>query len=203
MLQRIARIRALHLSKTAADMVFALLAWSLLTIPSALAADALPLNGDMQRLVLVKERAMAPDAEFLDANGNTVAVSDFKGKVLLLNFWATWCPPCIREMPALDRLQEDLGGEDLVVVAVSTDAGGKAVAGPYLRDRLGLTNLDLYLDPKFNAWKTYQGGGLPTSFIIDRQGRLVGALVGEAEWDGDDAKALFRQLLGETVEISG
>ncbi|MEQ9488919.1 MAG: TlpA disulfide reductase family protein [Alphaproteobacteria bacterium] len=157
----------------------------------------------MQRFVLVEERVAAPDVDVLKGDGGTVAISDFRGKVVLLNFWATWCPPCIREMPALDRLQSDLGGDDFAVVAVSTDAGGKAVAEPYLRDRLGLTNLDLYLDPKFTAWKTYQAGGLPTSFVIDRQGRLVGALVGEAEWDGDDAKALFRHLINEPVEISG
>lgn len=200
MLQRIARSEDRLIFKTASSMFLALM---VLAAPPVFAADPPPTRGEMQRFVLVEERVAAPDVDVLKGDGGTVAISDFRGKVVLLNFWATWCPPCIREMPALDRLQSDLGGDDFAVVAVSTDAGGKAVAEPYLRDRLGLTNLDLYLDPKFTAWKTYQAGGLPTSFVIDRQGRLVGALVGEAEWDGDDAKALFRHLINEPVEISG
>lgn len=200
MLQRIARSEGRLPVKTVSFMVLALM---ILAVRPVIAADPPPVKGEMQRFVLVEERVAAPDVDILHGDGGTVSISDFRGKVVLLNFWATWCPPCIREMPALDRLQNDLGGDEFAVVAVSTDAGGKAVAEPYLRDRLGLTNLDLYLDPKFTAWKTYQAGGLPTSFVIDRQGRLVGALVGEAEWDGDDAKALFRHLINEPVEISG
>ena len=174
-----------------------------LAAPEVFAEDFPPTDGDMQGFVLVKERPPAPDTAFLDEDGNTVAVPDFSGRVLLVNFWATWCPPCIREMPSLDRLQAEMGGDDFSVIAISADAGGKAVAGPYLRDRLGLANLDLYLDPKFTAWQAFKAGGLPATFAIDRKGRIVGVFRGEAKWDGDDAKALIRHLLDETPGASG
>jgi len=203
MLQRIALFQPEQLIKSSLMLVSTVIVWLILFAPLSVAEDFPPTDGDMQGFVLVKDRPPVPDVTFLDGNGNVVAASDFNGKVLLLNFWATWCPPCIREMPALDRLQAEMGSDDFTVVAISADAGGKAVAGPFLRDKLGLTNLDLYLDPKFTAWQAFRAGGLPATFAIDRKGRIVGVLRGEAKWDGDDAKALIQHLLDESSDVSG
>ena len=198
MLQRIALFQPEQLIKSSLMLVSAVIVWLILFAPLSVAEDFPPTDGDMQGFVLVKDRPPVPDVTFLDGNGNVVAASDFNGKVLLLNFWATWCPPCIREMPALDRLQAEMGSDDFTVVAISAD-----VAGPFLRDKLGLTNLDLYLDPKFTAWQAFRAGGLPATFAIDRKGRIVGVLRGEAKWDGDDAKALIQHLLDESSDVSG
>lgn len=203
MLQRIAGFQPEPVVKAGLAVVMVALAWMLI-VPSIAVADAFPpTDGEMQGFVLVKNRPAAPDVAFLDEDEDAVVVRDYAGQVLLINFWATWCPPCVREMPALDRLQADMGGDDFKVIAISADAGGKAVAEPYLRDRLGLTNLDLYLDPKFSAWQAFRAGGLPATFAVDRKGRIVGVLRGEAKWDGEDAKALIQHLLDESIEISG
>jgi len=203
MVHRIAGFQPERFTKSALLVFFVAFAMTISIVQSVFAEDFPPTDGDMQGFVLVKERPPAPDTAFLDADGNAIAVPDFEGRVLLLNFWATWCPPCIREMPSLDRLQAEMGSDDFSVIAISADAGGKAVAGPYLRDRLGLANLDLYLDPKFTAWQAFKAGGLPATFAIDRKGRIVGVYRGEAKWDGDDAKALIRHLLDESPGASG
>lgn len=161
------------------------------------AAEYPPTDGAMQGFVLVKERTPAPAEPFEDGAGATLSLADFGGQVLLVNFWATWCPPCVHEMPSLDRLQAELGGEDFQVLAISQDRGGARVAEPFLRERLELDNLALYLDPQFRVWKAFQAGGLPATYAIDRQGRIVGVLRGAAEWDSDDAKALVRHLIEE------
>lgn len=203
MLQRIAEFQPELPIKASFTALIAGFIGILIMTQSAVSAEFPPTEGDMQGFVLVKNRPIAPDVAFLDEDEDAVAVRDFAGKVLLINFWATWCPPCVREMPALDRLQAEMGSDDFKVIAISADAGGKSVAEPFLRERLGLTNLDLYLDPKFHAWQGFRAGGLPATFAIDRQGRIVGVLRGEAKWDGDDAKALIQHLLDEPLPADG
>jgi thiol-disulfide isomerase/thioredoxin len=116
--------------------------------------------------------------------------------VVLLNFWATWCAPCIREMPALDRVQARFEEAGLTVVAVSEDFAGLPVVRPFF-ERLKLEHLQVYLDVDFALLKALGVQGLPTTLLIDRQGRLVGGLEGPAEWDEDDAAALIRYYLSE------
>ena len=108
-----------------------------------------------------------------DGDGKPVTLQDFAGQVVLLNFWATWCAPCVREMPSLDRLQAKLGGEGLAVVTVSRDRGGANVVMPFY-ERLELTNLGVYLDPKGAFSRAFKVRGLPTTILIDREGRVVG-----------------------------
>ncbi|MEE8226331.1 MAG: TlpA disulfide reductase family protein, partial [Kiloniellales bacterium] len=117
-------------------------------------------------------------------------------RVVLLNFWATWCAPCIREMPSLDRVQAQFEEAGLTVVAVSEDFAGVPVVQPFF-ERLKLEHLQVYLDVESALAKELGVRGLPTTLLIDRQGRLVGGLEGPAEWDEDDAVALIRYYLGE------
>ncbi len=136
----------------------------------------------------------APLDAFQDLAGRRVRLADFAGQVVVLNFWATWCAPCVREMPALDRMQAELGDAGLVVVAVSLDRGGAGVVEPFA-ERLGLKNLELYLDPKNTFAKAFGITGLPTTFVVDAHGRIVGTLQGSAEWDSPAALALLRYYL--------
>jgi thiol-disulfide isomerase/thioredoxin len=136
----------------------------------------------------------APEAGFADGDGNQVSLADFRGKVVLLNFWATWCIPCLQEMPALDRLQAALGDAGLEVVALSQDRDGvPAVVRFYEKYDFG--NLGVYVDPKAAVAGAFKVNVLPTTIIIDRDGNAVGQLVGDAEWDAPEAQALIRHYL--------
>ena len=137
----------------------------------------------------------APDIAFVTAEGKPATLKDFAGRVVLLNLWATWCAPCVREMPSLDRLQAELGGADFEVVALSSDRSGKAAVEPFFRSH-GLSELAIYLDPKSEATRALGARGLPTTLLIDRRGREAGRLEGAAEWDSPEAKALIRSYLG-------
>jgi thiol-disulfide isomerase/thioredoxin len=133
----------------------------------------------------------APDASFADAAGGQTSLAAFKGKVILVNLWATWCQPCVQEMPALDRLQAALGGKDFAVVLVSQDRGGAHVVEPFFQ-KLGLSALKSYLDPKGALGQAFQVRGLPTSILIDRAGKELGRVEGAAAWDGSEAQKFLR-----------
>jgi thiol-disulfide isomerase/thioredoxin len=126
--------------------------------------------------------------------GQQVHLDSFHGRVVLLNLWATWCPPCVAEMPALDKLQADLGGEGLVVVAVSTDAQGIKKSAPFYR-RAGIAHLDLYNDTRSALPQALKVNGLPVSLLLDRDGNVVGRMDGPADWDSPEAKALIEHYL--------
>jgi thiol-disulfide isomerase/thioredoxin len=131
---------------------------------------------------------------FQDKMGQPVNLDSFKGKVVVLNFWATWCPPCVAEMPALDRLQSELGGRDFAVVAVSTDREGIKKSAPFYR-RAGIKSLTLYNDTRQNLLDAFQGKSLPMTVLLDRDGRMVGRIEGAAQWDSAEAKALIAHYL--------
>jgi thiol-disulfide isomerase/thioredoxin len=151
---------------------------------AGLAGDFSPIDPPLQM----------PAPSFQDKLGQPLTLGAFKGKVVLLNFWATWCPPCVAEMPALDKLQADLGGDGFQVVAVSTDRQGIKASAPFYR-RIGLTHLALYNDIRGDLFGALSGKNLPTSFLIDRDGRVVGSLEGPAQWDSDKAKALIEHYM--------
>lgn len=132
-----------------------------------------------------------PNVSFQDGNGQPVTLDSFKGRVVLLNLWATWCQPCRKEMPALDRLQAALGGPDFEVVALSIDRAGVEGARRFL-DSVGVTKLKLYADPSAKLASAFKAIGLPTTLLLDRQGREIGRLIGPAEWDEGEAKALVQ-----------
>ncbi len=132
----------------------------------------------------------APDIAFADGAGKTVSLADFRGRVVLVNLWATWCEPCIREMPSLDRLRAALPAQDLAIVLISQDRGGDKVVAPFFQ-KLGL-RLETYLDPKSTVGHAFKVRGLPTSILIDRDGSELGRVEGALDWDGAPAQALLR-----------
>jgi thiol-disulfide isomerase/thioredoxin len=172
-------------------------------VPAPAPAGALPpLAGTVANFTPFDPLRPAPGTAFADADGKAVSLADFRGRVVLLNFWATWCVPCVLEMPALDRLQARLGAEGLEVVALSQDRDGvPAVVRFYEKYDFG--NLGIYVDPKGTIANELEIGVLPTSLLIDREGRVVGELVGAAEWDAAEALALIRHYLGAGAAAGG
>jgi thiol-disulfide isomerase/thioredoxin len=149
----------------------------------------------------------APDIAFTDLQGAAKNLSDFRGRVVLINLWATWCAPCIEEMPSLIRLQEAVGRRDFLVLALSSDRGGARVVGPFV-ERHGLERLAVHLDPKGTATRALGARGLPTSILVDRAGREVGRMLGAAEWDSPPLLDLVRGVVdaggeGGIVKTSG
>ena len=164
-----------------------------LPAPSGPGSNALS-QGHMAAFVFKKEPEALPEARFQDANGVEKTLADWRGKVVLLNLWATWCTPCRKEMPALDRLQKELGSPKFEVVAISIDRTGLAGARKFL-DETGVKNLAVYADPTTKLSSVLKAIGLPSTVLLDGEGREIGRLVGPAEWDSEDAKRLIRSVL--------
>jgi thiol-disulfide isomerase/thioredoxin len=137
-----------------------------------------------------------PEFSFTDAEGKARTVAEFAGKGLVINLWATWCPPCVAEMPALDRMQAALAEEGVRVLALSSDREGRAKVEPFYRDR-GIRRLGLWLDPRGAAQRALGARALPTTVIIDRKGLERARLEGPAEWDKPEMLAAVRRLVNE------
>ena len=141
--------------------------------------------------------AMAPEVKFLDAADHPVTLSAFRGKVVLVNLWATWCAPCKAEMPALARLQAAYQGKDLVVLPLSIDSPKAAEkARAFIAEH---APLKLYRDPDYALPPAFNPPvvGVPASFFVDRQGHIRGIVNGDAKWEGPRARAAIDQLLAE------
>jgi len=147
-----------------------------------------------ERLLRTGPRPL-PEFVFLTAAGAERRVADYAGRGLVINLWATWCPPCVAEMPALDRLQAMLAPEGIEVLALSSDRGGAAQVAPFY-ERLGLRHLAILLDPMGRAGRALGARGLPTTVIVGRDGQELARLEGAAEWDRADMVAALRALIG-------
>lgn len=123
----------------------------------------------------------APDFAYPTLDGDTISLSALRGEVVLLNIWATWCPPCVREMPSMQRLHELLGDQGLRIVAVSVDAPGAIGDVRSFVHELGL-EFDILLNPRGDIQDTYAVTGLPTTFLIDRRGRIRRKVLGGTDW---------------------
>lgn len=141
------------------------------------------------------DRARAvPELSFIDGDGRAHTLVEFKGSPVLLNIWATWCVPCRKEMPSLDRLQAELGGSHLFVLPLSIDRQGLPVVKAFYAE-LGLQSLGIFLDQSGSAASEVNAIGLPTTLFIDSSGREIGRKVGPAEWDSPETVALVRDRL--------
>lgn len=127
--------------------------------------------------------------------GGTVSLASYRGRVVFLNFWATWCPPCLVEMPAMERLHERLRDKGLVVLAISLDTDGEAAVAPFLKER-GFT-FPVGLDPQQRVGSLYGVRALPSTFLLDRKGRVVAQALGPREWDGPAGFAVIDALLAQ------
>lgn len=162
--------------------------------PVAKPYDQALIKGEVADFAYAIPARGAPAAPFADASGE-VSLADFRGRVVLLNLWATWCAPCLEELPSLDALQNELGGDDFEVVAVAADPRGPTAAQEYL-DRLGIENLALYTDQKLRLASSLGGQSvLPLTLLFDRDGTEIGRLAGAAEWSSPEAKALVKSVL--------
>ena len=150
--------------------------------------------GQMQSFAITHSLRAPLAVAWRDANGQEISLAAFRGKVVMLNFWASWCSPCLRELPSINRLQARLGGDQFTVVALNVDRGGKSVADRYTR-RLKLDKLALYMDQSNNAAKSMKVKNMPTTIIFDAEGREVGRLVGAAEWDTEEAINLLKWFI--------
>ncbi|MCC7080433.1 MAG: TlpA family protein disulfide reductase [Burkholderiales bacterium] len=136
-----------------------------------------------------------PDLRFVDGTGAPRSLADFRGRVILLNLWATWCVPCRKEMPALDRLQAALGGPGFEVVALSIDQGGIAAVKRFYEE-LEVRHLRIYVDPNGDALGKMGSVGIPLSILVDRDGRELWRVVGPREWDAQEAVRAISGHLG-------
>lgn len=131
---------------------------------------------------------------FTGGDGTPRELAQWRGRVVLVNLWATWCAPCIKEMPALDRLQATLGGEAFDVVAIALDRQGERVVRPFF-EGLKLERLALHLDPSNAASRVFAAKGLPVSVLLDRDGRELGRVLGAAEWDTPAFETIIREAI--------
>ncbi len=157
--------------------------------------------GEMRKLEPAEAPDMAPIIEFMRADGSKAGLQDWIGKSLLVNFWATWCAPCVKELPSIDRLAARVAaeglGEKVAVLTISLDRGS-AAKPQALFDRIGVKNLELLQDPTMAAGRVLRLTGMPTTLLIDPQGREVARLLGDAEWDSGEAFAVIEELASLT-----
>ncbi|KAB2850316.1 MAG: TlpA family protein disulfide reductase [Hyphomicrobiaceae bacterium] len=149
----------------------------------------------MTAFVVKPEPEVLPEIAFENLTaGKSQSLKDYAGRVVLLNLWATWCAPCLREMPSLDRLKAAMSGKDFEVVALSIDKGGPEKPKKFFADA-GIKALALIQDKEGKAFAALKIVGMPTTLLIGRDGKEIGRLVGPAEWDSEDAKALIRAAI--------
>jgi thiol-disulfide isomerase/thioredoxin len=169
------------------------------TSPAVSSAPANSSGGELAttiRFALVDQPKPLPALHFVNAVGKAMTVADFRGRLVLLNLWATWCVPCRKEMPALDRLQARLGGPEFEVVPLSIDRRGLPAVKAFYR-QLGLKSLGIYNDASGEAANQLGAMGIPTTLLVDRQGREIGRKVGPADWDTPQAGTAIRPYLVE------
>ena len=146
------------------------------------------------QLDLIGPGSPTPDFHVMNARtGRPASLADYRGRVLLLNIWATWCDPCRIEMPAMEKLNEHLAGTDLRIVAVSVDKDGPDVVMKFVNN-LGL-HFDVLQDQSGDIQRTLQTTGVPESFVIDRNGVIIKKVIGAEQWDAPVNEALIRTLL--------
>lgn len=164
---------------------------------STASAPAMPAN--YGKFIAAAQREALPEISFEDADGRAVTLGDFHGKLILLNLWATWCGPCVEEMPSLARLSKKFGPEGLAVVAVSQDRGGLNVVQKFFAEHT-LTGLPIYVDKTTRTGNTLNARGLPTTILIDQSGHEIGRLEGNYDWDSAASEKLIRSYLAAAPE---
>ena len=152
------------------------------------------ITGEMIKFTISEKPLPVPQVNFFDQKGRNMDLSDMEGKIVLINFWATWCGPCRREMKGLDELQAQLGGPNFEVVALSSDRKGIPVVLKFYED-FNIQHLMAYNDKSGKSHHAFQIFGLPTTLLLDRQGQELGRLVGPAEWSSPEAIDLIRKAM--------
>jgi peroxiredoxin len=171
----------------------AVLCWMIVSVTSSYGLDRAKFAAlGLQELSGEKE---APDFTLLSLDGKKVSLKDYRGKVVFLNFWATWCTPCKEEFPAMERMYEDYKDKGLIILAISIDQGGKEGVKAFA-EKMNAT-FPILLSTEGNIKNAYWTWGIPTSFLIDRNGNFLGRALGPRKWDGLEAKGLLDAVLKE------
>ncbi len=153
-------------------------------------------KGALAAFIVRPQRRPVADIAFQDASGKEMKLSQWRGRVVLVNLWATWCAPCRKEMPALAELQKQLGSADFEVVAISIDRKGAAASAAFMAET-GALALTLYVEPSGRILNDLEALGLPATVLIDREGNEVGRLLGPAEWASPEAIVLVKAAIAE------
>ena len=140
-----------------------------------------------------KKGVNAPNFTLPDLDGKMVSLADYKGKVVLLNIWATWCRPCVEEMPSMEKLHQELKGEKFVILAVSIDEAGVKAVRPFMKKHK--LSFPALIDSAGTINSLYQISGVPESFILDKQGRILEEVIGPRDWAAAGALKYFRSLI--------
>ena len=148
-------------------------------------------HGDLAKLQVLGTPRAVPATVFADADGKPADLSDYRGKHVLLNFWALWCAPCVKEMPSLERLDATLGGANFEVVTITTGRNARPAVDTFFAEK-GLTHLPKLFDPKMALLRDIGGSGLPLTVLIGPDGREVARMNGDAAWDSPTAMAMLR-----------
>ena len=141
----------------------------------------------------IKDNLPAPDFSFPGLDGKMISLSDYRGKVVLVNIWATWCPPCVAEMPSMEKLYNKLKGQDFEILAVSIDEPGLKAVTPFMK-KSNLT-FPALIDPEGSIRAAYGVTGVPESFIVDKQGILVKKIIGPVDWENPGVFRFFSDLI--------
>ena len=177
----------------------ALLYAALVFVANPVAADiaqAIELReGDMRKLNFHSEPKAVGTAEFGDPEGGTHSLADYRGQVILVNFWATWCAPCRKEMPTLEALQNTLGGEEFQVVTIATGRNQPAAIKRFFAEA-GVENLPILLDARSTLAREMAVFGLPLTVLINRDGQEIARLTGDADWATESALAVISAVIG-------
>ena len=163
----------------------AALLWLALPAPGVAGPQGFTLHDAPQKM---------PEVRFVTEDGTRKTLDAFHGKVILLNIWATWCPPCVTEMPMLDALQADMGSAKFEVVTLSLDTGGVPVVRRFF-DRVGIKHLTMYVDQTMLSFTNLRIVGLPTTMIVNADGRELARLIGPATWNDPDMKAFLKTYI--------
>lgn len=161
-------------------------------------AEPPALSDGSNDFIFKPDQPPAPEISFVGDGERPLTLDDFRGRLVLLNFWATWCAPCVREMPALDRLQQRVGKDRFEVLTLSMDRKGLPAVEEFF-DVNKLENLSPYVDTKSKSMRTFGVRGLPTTFLIDRSGIVIGSVEGPVEWDGPEAQAFIEFFLEDPI----
>ncbi len=145
-------------------------------------------------MVVHGEARAVPAFNFLDVDGNYLSLENFRGKIVALHFWATWCIPCRTELPTVDALQNQLGGEDFTFVPLSVDRDGADLVKQYYADH-GIEHLTVYIDERMNAARAMLVNGIPYTILLNREGQEIARILGDRNWTAPDAIALMRKLI--------
>jgi thiol-disulfide isomerase/thioredoxin len=197
-------IEAVHTAIRSGFSVLLCIATGLSPMISA-AGDRPILRGYSSQFIYLRPLETVSSVQFIDSVGQPIDFNRFRGKVVLANLWATWCAPCAHEMPALDRLQAEMGGDRFAVVAIALDTAALEAVVPFFRQQ-GLTHLAIYLDPSHRTVYTDSQNAkgaplalyaLPISYLIDARGRAVGYLKGAADWTSPEARQFLNHFIAE------